>query len=190
MCGRYSLAPEESLEIGRIVQQVENRIKVGEIFPTNMAPVLIEAGEELAPEVMSWGFPRFQGKSGQIINARSETALDRPMFRKSVAERRCVIPTTGFYEWGPDKTGKKRKYRFNFPGEEKALYLAGIWNEFAGERKYVILTTEANASMEGIHDRMSVILRREELKIWVRDSGDATEILHRAPPEVSHKEIF
>ena len=68
--------------------------------------------------------------------------------------------------------------------------MAGIWNEFAGERKYVILTTEANASMEGIHDRMPVILRREELKIWVRDSGDATEILHRVPPEVSHEEIF
>lgn len=68
--------------------------------------------------------------------------------------------------------------------------MAGIWNEFAGERKYVILTTEANASMEGIHDRMPVILRREELKIWVRDNGDATKILHRAPPAVSHEEIF
>lgn len=53
--------------------------------------------------------------------------------------------------------------------------MAGIWNEFAGERKYVILTTEANAFMEGIHDRMPVILRREELKIWVRDNGDATK---------------
>ena len=80
----------------------------------------------------------------------------------------CVIPTTGFYEWGPDKTGKKRKYRFNFPGEEKALYLAGIWNEFAGERKYVILTTEANASMEGIHDRMPVMLARDDAEKWVR----------------------
>lgn len=74
------------------------------------------------------------------------------MFRKSVLERRCVIPTTGFYEWGPGAGGKKRKYRFNLPGE-RALYLAGLWNEFAGERKCVILTTAANASMEGIHDR-------------------------------------
>lgn len=187
MCGRYSLAPEESLEIAKIVQQVQDKIKVGEIFPTNAVPVLMEAGEELAPEVMSWGFPRFQGKSGSIINARSETVLDRPMFRKSMLERRCVIPTTGFYEWGPGAGGKKRKYRFNLPGE-RALYLAGLWNEFAGERKCVILTTAANASMEGIHDRMPVILRREEAGPWAKEITSATEILHRVPPLLEYRE--
>ena len=156
---------------------------MGEIYPTNPVPVLMEAGEKLAPEVMAWGYPRFQGKSGQIINARSETALDRPMFRRSVMERRCVIPTTGFYEWGPDEEGKKRKYRFNLPGT-RVLYLAGLWNNFAGEPKCVILTTAANRSMEGIHDRMPVVLRWEELRAWVRDSGRAMEILHRVPPEL------
>ncbi|WP_295579821.1 SOS response-associated peptidase family protein, partial [uncultured Oscillibacter sp.] len=108
----------------------------------------------------------------------------RPMFRRSVMERRCVIPTTGFYEWGPDGEGKKRKYRFNLPGT-RALYLAGLWNNFAEERKCVILTTAANASMEGIHDRMPVVLLREELERWVQDSGVATEILHRVPPELA-----
>ena len=91
---------------------------------------------------MVWGYPRFQGKSGSIINARSETAGERPMFRRSLAERRCVIPTTGFFEWGPGEGGGKRKYRFNRPGT-RALYLAGLWNEFAGEEKCVILTTAA-----------------------------------------------
>lgn len=183
MCGRYSLCPEESAEILEIVRQVQDRVKTGEVFPTNQVPVLMEAGEELAPEVMAWGYPRFQGKSGQIINARSETALDRPMFRRSVMERRCVIPTTGFYEWGPDGEGKKRKYRFNLPGT-RALYLAGLWNNFAGEPKCVILTTAANRSVEATHDRMPVVLRREELRVWVRDVGLATEILHRVPPEL------
>lgn len=186
MCGRYSLAPDESREILEIIRQVQDRVKVGEIFPTNPVPVLMEAGSELAPEVMAWGYPRFQGKSGAIINARSETALERPMFRRSVMERRCVFPTTGFYEWGSDGGGKKQKYRFNLPGGGRALFLAGLWNDFAGERRCVILTTAANASMEGIHDRMPLVLERSDLEGWVRDSERAAELLHRTPPELAH----
>lgn len=191
MCGRYSLAPEESGEIMEIIRQVQDRIKTGEIFPTNAVPVMMEAGEEIMPEVVEWGYPRFQGKSGQIINARSETVTDRPMFRKSVYERRCVVPTTGFYEWGKATDGKKQKYRFNLPGE-RALYLAGLWNEFAGERRCVILTTAANKSMNGIHDRMPVVLSKEKLRTWVLDTNAALDILKEVPPaleyapEVSH----
>ena len=188
MCGRYSLAPEDSDEIARIIRQVQDRIKTGEIFPTNDVPVLMEAGAELVPEVMGWGFPRFGGKPGSIINARSETAGERPMFRKSLAERRCVIPTTGFFEWGPGEGSKKQKYRFNLPGD-RALYLAGLWNDFAGERKLVILTTAANTSMGGIHDRMPVVLRREELEEWVNDPERSADILHRVPPELEYAKV-
>ena len=185
MCGRYSLAPEESGEIMEIIRQVQDRVKTGEIFPTNPVPVLMEAGAELAPEVMTWGYPRFQGKSGAIINARSETALERPMFRKSVMERRCVFPTTGFYEWGAGVGGKKQKYRFNLPGG-RALYLAGLWNDYAGDRRCVILTTAANASMDGIHDRMPVVLQREEVEPWVRDTVSALNRLKEIPPALEH----
>lgn len=189
MCGRYSLAPEESTEILEIVRQVQERIKVGEIFPTNPVPVMMEAGGSLVPEVMTWGYPRFQESKGRaIINARSETALDRPMFRKSVMERRCVFPTTGFFEWGPDSSGKKQKYRFNLPGESRALYLAGLWNDFAGERRCVILTTAANESVRDIHDRMPLILKRDQLDAWVRSADTATQLLHTEPPALSHVE--
>ena len=166
-----------------LLRQIQDRIKTGEIYPTNQVPVLMEAGEELAPEVMTWGFPRFGGKSGPIINARSETAGERPMFRRSLAERRCVIPTTGFFEWGPAENGKKQKYRFNLPAS-RALYLAGLWNDFAGERKCVILTTAANASMEGIHDRMPVVLLREQLDSRVQDTAFVSGLLERVPPQL------
>ena len=146
MCGRYQLDPAESAEIERIVRQVQDRVKTGEIFPTNAVPVLAGFAGGLAPRPMVWGYPRFGDKPGSIINARSETAGERPMFRKSLAERRCVVPTTGFFEWGADGEGKKRKYRFNLPGD-RALYLAGLWNDFAGEEKCVILTTAANGSI-------------------------------------------
>ena len=100
MCGRYSLAPDESVEIARIVAEVQARfgatsIHTGDIYPTNAAPVLLSNGQEMTPKPMGWGFPSFKGK-GVIINARGETALDKPMFRKSLLERRCIVPTTGF----------------------------------------------------------------------------------------------
>ena len=145
MCGRYSLSPGESREIMDILRQVQGDFKTGEIFPADPVPVLMEAGEELAPEVMVWGYPGAGGKGRSIINARSETALERPMFRQSVLARRCVIPTTGFYEWGP-AGGQKRKYRFQLPGRDRALYLAGLWNDCGGRRRCVILTTAANPS--------------------------------------------
>ena len=118
MCGRYSLAPEQSKEIAQIVAEVQARfgaasIHTGEIFPTNAAPVLLPDGQKMTPKPMTWGFPSFKGK-GVIINARGETALDKPMFRRSLLERRCIVPTTGFYEWD----GQKRKYHFRLPGQD------------------------------------------------------------------------
>lgn len=111
------------------------------------------------------------------------------MFRKSLMERRCVVPTTGFFEWGPGNHGKKQKYRFNLPGGEKALYLAGVWNDFSGEEKCVILTTAANGSMEGIHDRMTVILTKEETERWVVDTDFALDTLRRIPLALEHAEV-
>ena len=57
MCGRYSLSPQESQEIMDILRQVQDKFKTGEVFPTDPVPVLMESGEELAPEVMVWGYP-------------------------------------------------------------------------------------------------------------------------------------
>ena len=187
MCGRYSLSPGESREIMDILRQVQGDFKTGEIFPTDPVPVLMEAGEELAPEVMVWGYPGVGGKGRSIINARSETALERPMFRQSVLARRCVIPTTGFYEWGP-AGGQKRKYRFQLPGRDRALYLAGLWNDCGGRRRCVILTTAANPSMAGIHDRMPLVLEREQLADWVHSPQATGELLRQTPPALAHVE--
>lgn len=180
MCGRYQLDPAESREIADIIAKVSG-VKTGEIFPTNVVPILMADEEGIAPRAATWGFPRFGQKSGSIINARSETAVERPMFKKSLMERRCVIPTTGFFEWGQAEVGKKTKYSFHFPGEAE-LYLAGIWNDFAGERRCVILTMEANASMQAIHNRMPVILRKKELARWVGDQKRSLELLKQMPP--------
>lgn len=189
MCGRYSLAPEESAEIEHIVREVQRKfgvdsIRIGEIRPTNPAPVLVAEGPSgIAPRPLCWGFPRFDGK-GVVINARGETALEKNMFRKSLLERRCVIPTTGFYEWD----AAKQKYLFRLP-DSSVLYLAGFWNTFKGEDRSIILTTAPNDTIVNVHDRMPVLLPPEELEPWLRDTAWAIRKLTARQPDVTRRAV-
>lgn len=186
MCGRYTIDPEEQ-EIQAIIKAITEKrpaveIRTGEIYPTNPAPILMETSGEITPDVAGWGFPHFKG-SGVIINARAETALDKRMFRDSLLTRRCVIPSTGFFEW--DKS--KHKILFQTPGSS-VLYMAGFYNEFQGARKYIILTTAANNSVQDIHNRMPVVLQHNELEDWITREDAMVSILHRTPMELSHTE--
>lgn len=184
MCGRYCLFTEDDeQEIRDIIQEVSRKypdvkMKTGEIFPTNTAPVLIGGNTGLEAEPLVWGFPNFRNK-GVIINARAETAEQKKLFRESLLERRCVIPSTGFYEWKQDAS--KQKYLFRSP-ESCVTWLAGFYNEFKGERRYIILTTEPNESVRNIHNRMPVVLPKEQLENWVFHGNDAMDILHKVPP--------
>ena len=192
MCGRYEMfINPENREMMRIVKDIEskygstNNMKTGEIFPTNIVPVLSLENETMEPELYMWGFPNFRNK-GTIINARSETAIEKPTFKKSLLERRCVIPSTGFFEWKQDVT--KQKYKFNLRNNEN-LYMAGLWNEFKGEKRFVILTTAANRSMEDIHNRMPVILESQKLQDWVTDTDYAINLLKEEQPILERMKI-
>lgn len=190
MCGRYSLfTQEENQEIMRIVKSLNtryphNNMKQGEIYPTNTAPILRLEQNEISPELSTWGFPRF-GAKGVIINARSESADSRPMFRKSLHERRCVIPSTGFFEWS--QNGVKTKYRFNLPGDT-TLYMAGIFNTFKDENRFVILTTNANNSISDVHNRMPIILPKTMAEDWIISEDFAMSYLNASMP-VLHREV-
>jgi putative SOS response-associated peptidase YedK len=190
MCGRYYYDDNsDNIDVNDILDKVkinypETPIKTGDIFPTNIAPVLVGNRTELEPQPLIWGFPHFKG-SGVIINARSETAEEKKMFRDSLFDRRCVIPTTGFFEWKQD--GTKQKYFFQYTNDP-LTYLAGFYNDFKGERRYVILTTDANDSMKEIHNRMPVVLPKEQLESWVFDLNSAMEMLHKTPPMLSRVE--
>lgn len=184
MCGRYVLFSDpEMAEIREIIEEVQRQnpeIKTGEIFPTNSAPVLLQENGKLMPEAIKWGFPDFRGK-GVIINARAETAPEKPMFRRSLEAKRCIIPSTGFYEWS--HSGPKTKYQFNLPGSG-VLYMAGLYNEYNGERRFTILTTAANQSIADIHNRMPVVLARQEMHQWIDSYQGALDILQSSRPEL------
>ena len=183
MCGRYNFTVEQSEEIMEILEKLNARfqgkeVKTGEIFPTNPAAILMEDKQEVIPALSSWGFPKFDGK-GVIINARAETAFEKRTFRDSLVNRRCIAPCTGFYEWDSEK----KKYLFRIDGTN-ALYMAGIYSNYGGESRYVILTTEANESMKDIHNRMPLIIPKNNIKDWIMDQSSTGEFLRSVPPQL------
>ena len=195
MCGRFQLMTDKDLkEINWIVSHLEEeqrqKIKTGEIFPTNVVPVLMKRNDQILPWPMIWGFPHFKG-SGVIINARSETAAEKAMFRRSVREFRCVIPGTGFFEWKKTRDKSKEKYLIRMP-KEPVLYMAGLYREYEEGDRFVILTTEANRSMEGIHDRMPLILKKPEIRSWFRDDHRARQLLEDSAgrPELTMEQMI
>ena len=182
MCGRYTLFDEQDdAEIASIIAQVnrkypEQPIHTGDIFPTQTAPVLTADEAGLTPKLFVWGFPKYTG-SGILINARAETAAEKKTFRQSLLTRRCLVLSTGFYEWDE----QKKKYLFRLPGES-ILYMAGIFSEYEGVRRYVILTTSANDSMRDVHHRMPVIVPRNKIQMWMADTHAALAYLHSDMP--------
>lgn len=186
MCGRYELFyNEDNYEMAKIIElAIKNTPSTSfepkEVFPSAVAPIIIASNGKAKPELVKWGFPGFQ-KNELIINARSETASIKPKFKQAFLMRRCVIPSTGFYEWSHDN--QKKKYKFNLP-EHDNLYMAGIWNEYDGEKRFVILTTTANQSMVQIHNRMPLILPKELIRSWINDTDTALSFLREIPPEL------
>lgn len=187
MCGRYSFFTEApSREVLEILDKLRQdpqygRMKTGEIFPSNLAPVLVPEGEVVVPRLFSWGFPSFRGK-GLIINARSETIHEKRLFRGPMERERCVIPSTGFYEWDEEK----HKFLFTLP-DTPMLYMAGVHHLYEGGERFVILTTGANGSVADVHDRMPVILREGDVEGWLYDPGAADAILQDMQPALARR---
>lgn len=183
MCGRYQFAAEQGEEIRQIVTEIQRRYGQsawvpGEIAPSERAPVLMPEEGEIAPRLMRWGY---RLASTLVINARAESAMEKPLFRESMKDRRCLIPATGFFEWSRDK----HKYLFQLP-DEPLLYMAGLFDRRGGEDCYCILTTKANESMGQIHDRMPLIISKDQVSGWLLDPSMAEDMLVSIPPTLEH----
>ena len=186
MCGRYLIDDDDYSDIlSQLMLNTAGESSVrGEVFPTNIAPVITFDGAAAA----KWGFPHWKS-SGVIINARAETALEKTMFRKPLLEQRCIVQSSGFYEWDRASGRKNRnKYLLRLPGE-RVLCMAGMINIFrdaSGDEysAFVILTTGASGSVALIHDRMPVIITPDEKDLWLNDTGFMEHVLHRPGPEL------
>lgn len=150
--------------------------------PGSQHPVVThDAAETLRP--LTWGFRAHWTSTGNdLINARSETVAEREAFADAWANRPCVIPSSGFYEWQDRRDGPNQPYRIYRPNDP-AFALAGIWQPQEETDRFTILTTDANEDLAGIHDRMPVVLRREDEHTWVHGTPDERNQLCRPYPD-------
>ncbi len=175
MCGRYRLSSTEE-EVAEFfeAQPTEELHPRYNIAPSQPVPVIREVGSGRAISMVRWGLVPFWAKDASIgsrlINGRSETVLDKPSFRSSFAERRCLVPANGFYEW---KRAGKVKQAFHFGMEDASLFaFAGLWDRWKSPEGTIlesctILTTSPNELVRGVHDRMPVILHRNHHDTWL-----------------------
>ena len=197
MCGRYSLSsPDADLLSRRFdlgeTAAVDDRPRYN-IAPTD--PVLAVRRGQKERNVLGrlrWGLVpgRWAEKGGgrPLINARAETLQTQPAFRESFAERRCLIPADGFYEWLTDERGKRPLW-FSLAGGGVFAF-AGIWAELperSGDdvlHSCAIITTEPNRLVRPVHDRMPVVLVPGAEDPWLApdaEPGDLAKLLVPAP---------
>ena len=188
MCGRFSLTANEAELNLRFELEGGDAPYVPRYngAPTQMLAVI--TGEN--PHKLSyqrWGLIPPWAKDisigNKMINARAETITEKPSFRTPLFSKRCLVPADGFYEWQQDDG--KQPFRI-FVKDNPIFSMAGLWERWKSPEGNVIesfniITTEANSFMKSIHNRMPVILRREDEKTWLA-SKDSAEILSLLKP--------
>ncbi|MBO5239370.1 MAG: SOS response-associated peptidase [Lachnospiraceae bacterium] len=186
MCGRYYVDDETAKEIEKIVRSVDEQLKreAKDIHPTESAPVLVSSESGIKCEYYKWGFPGIMDKS-LVINARSESAIEKKMFSEAVEHRRIVIPAAGFYEWN------KHKEKSTFTRRDsKVLYMAGVYSRYDDGNRFVILTTAANESMKPVHDRMPLILDKDDIVPWLTERSKTEAFLAKVPCQLERTTEF
>jgi len=152
-----------------------------EVFPTNYSPVVTCNGDEFAMQNARFGFEKWDGK-GVIINARAETVKDKSMFKGRIDKGRCVIPTSGYFEWKTQDTdsgekGKKKKIKHLIKDKQgNLLFMAGLWREGLEGKEFVVITKEPVGSIVDIHNRMPVMLRTDQLESWLSGEMSIEEL--------------
>ncbi len=205
MCGRFTNRAKP--------EQIKKEFKVStsrslafepryNIAPAQMIDAVLDGqeGRILAP--FKWGLVPAWAKEATargMINARSETISEKPSFREAFKKRRCIIPASGFYEWQAARGKGTAKQPFYFYLNEREVFgFAGLWEEWldktTGEllETCTIITTQANEVLKPVHDRMPVILHREDYEEWldknVKDTARLEKVLAPYPADemISH----
>jgi putative SOS response-associated peptidase YedK len=190
MCGRFALTEvkKEKLKdrfgVTKFPATLQPRYNIS---PTqDVASILNESPETLS--LTRWGLVSFRAKDpaigNRMINARAETIAQKPAFKKLIKEKRCLILADSFFEW---KREKKIKRPFRIMLKDEGLFaFAGLWDTWEKEGKRVvtclIITTDSNSLLSRIHDRMPVILSKENEKAWVSSEIAVPEALRMLKP--------
>lgn len=194
MCGRFViLDPEMIIRKYNIQKRPAFTFTARyNIAPSQEVPIVLRDTTNQI-ELMKWGLIPFWTKDPDIgtrlINARAETLAEKPSFRSSLKSKRCLIPSSGFYEW-KEIGGKKIPYLIKV--KDTSLFsFAGLYDIWLDEQKqeiktFTIITTSANDYLAPIHNRMPVILNERNENIWLDKSIDTSKLitmLNPYPPE-------
>lgn len=195
MCGRYIVKTDlKSLARQLEVELPESLAAEASAPRYNLAPL------QAAPIVTSkdphrltfarWGllppWAREARLASKFINARCETLLEKPVFRTHLSHERCIVPCDGFYEW--TKQGRERVGHFIHPIEPRVLRMAGLFSPWTSPDglevlSFTIITTQANADVRTLHDRMPVFLDDDAAKRWLSSSNtDASGLVELLKP--------
>lgn len=196
MCGRYAnfLDEQDLLDEFAIAEAADDARLLPpswNIGPMQLAPIVTLGPAGADPSVprdrrviaARWGLVPGWAKESSIgakmFNARSETVTEKPSFRAAFAQRRCLVPASGYYEWQA-RAGRKQPY-FIFPEDESPLAFAGLWETRMDSAfrtfTFSILTAAARGDLATIHDRQPVMLRTEERDAWMDADASADELM-------------
>ena len=173
MCGRFAIKDSQEKVMSDFqIQHSEVLLEPRyNISPSQDIPVIVQQDGIRRLETRQWGLiPFWSKKPKPMINARSETASEKPAFRQAFKKRRCLIPASGFFEWTKED-GKKQPY-FIFLKDKSSMAFAGLWEEWSAPdgkifKTCAILTVEANSFLQFIHHRMPVILKPANGMSWL-----------------------
>lgn len=175
MCGRYTLtADADSIQLAFNLDSTDGYdMPRYNIAPSQQVAVITDR-DPAALSFMKWGLVPSWAKDPKIgnrmINARSETAAEKPSFRTAFKRRRCLIPADGYYEW--QKQGKKKMPSYIKHSERELFAFAGLWESWKTPDESwlhtcAILTTEANEKLRPLHHRMAVIIEPDDYELWL-----------------------
>ncbi|MFW6285037.1 MAG: SOS response-associated peptidase [Bacillota bacterium] len=179
MCGRFTLTmdPRTFEEAVASMYEVDYDPSLASLPRYNIAPgqdvlALIHDGAKYRLGTLRWGIPlkSRSGSSRPLVNARSETIHEKPLFKESFLKRRCLILADGYYEW---KSGPEGKIPMRIHPERRDLFtMAGIYEPFIEKDgsttyRFAIVTKGADETVASIHDRMPLILQRAQEEAWV-----------------------
>lgn len=176
VCGRYSLtaSPEDVRALFGYEDQPNFPPRYN-IAPTQPIAIVRNERGERRFALVRWGlmpgWVKDPSSFSLLINARSETAEEKPAFRGSMRHNRCLVPASGFYEWRKVGDGPKQPY-WIAPRDGGLVAFAGLWSDWASAEGSqidtgAILTTQANATLKPIHHRMPVVIAPQDFERWL-----------------------
>ncbi|GDY13285.1 DUF159 family protein [Planctomycetota bacterium] len=191
MCGRF--ANSETIPVMRATFASEgNEVPWSpswNITPTRQIPVLIQDQRSRRLGLMRWGWNPDALGGRLLVNCRGDEAHAKRMFQAPLENRRCLIPATAFYEWRPAAQAKAKPTPFAFAPRAGGLFaIAGLWLpriDADGTRSgaVILMTVPANDVVAPVHDRMPLVIGREQAAAWLTDPEAARDLIITPPAE-------